>query len=240
MNRNALVGVFFIVSIYALAAEPRMGASFKEGDGIRLSEETRQSIGLEIAEVQEQALTSGVSFSAQVYRESDEATLSHGGERQGYAYASGYVDVAMDPLLQAGKRVVASANGKTMTGTVLRLDRMLEAAAGKLEALIQIPDESGQWHVGDFLIVQALATEDSASVVAVLPKSAILNTAYGDFAYVVNGENFFRTPVTVTEASGEFVEVVDGLYAGDVVAKRPVETLYLIELRATKGGGHSH
>jgi hypothetical protein len=30
------------------------------------------------------------------------------------------------------------------------------------------------------------------------------------------------------------------LLEGDTVVTRPVQTLYLIELRATKGGGHSH
>jgi hypothetical protein len=36
------------------------------------------------------------------------------------------------------------------------------------------------------------------------------------------------------------VEVSGGLYEGDTIAVRPAERLYLIELRATKGGGHSH
>jgi hypothetical protein len=40
--------------------------------------------------------------------------------------------------------------------------------------------------------------------------------------------------------SSEYIEITDGLYAGDIVVSNPVEMLYLIELRATKGGGHSH
>jgi len=39
---------------------------------------------------------------------------------------------------------------------------------------------------------------------------------------------------------GSWVEIVDGLLAGDAVVTKPVQTLWLIELRATKGGGHSH
>ena len=38
----------------------------------------------------------------------------------------------------------------------------------------------------------------------------------------------------------QFIEITDGLYAGDVVATGGVEQLWLTELRLTKGGGHSH
>jgi hypothetical protein len=49
-----------------------------------------------------------------------------------------------------------------------------------------------------------------------------------------------RTPITVGAEDAEHAAITDGIYAGDIVATKPVETLYLIELRATKGGGHSH
>ena len=57
---------------------------------------------------------------------------------------------------------------------------------------------------------------------------------------VQNGDHLLRTPVTTGVENAEHVEITDGIYVGDVVATHPVETLYLIELRATKGGGHSH
>jgi multidrug efflux pump subunit AcrA (membrane-fusion protein) len=44
---------------------------------------------------------------------------------------------------------------------------------------------------------------------------------------------------TGSEADGK-IEITDGLFQGDQVVAKPVETLWLIELRATKGGGHSH
>ena len=48
--------------------------------------------------------------------------------------------------------------------------------------------------------------------------------------------------VIITEETTKIlgVEITDGLLAGDQVVTKPVETLWLIELRATKGGGHSH
>ena len=73
-----------------------------------------------------------------------------------------------------------------------------------------------------------------------MPRSAVLETAAGKFAFVQNGDYLLRTPVTVGAENAEYAEITGGIYAGDVVAANPVETLYLIELRATKGGGHSH
>jgi len=46
--------------------------------------------------------------------------------------------------------------------------------------------------------------------------------------------------VKVGARSPDFVEINDGLYAGDVVVAAPAEQLWLAELRLTKGGGHSH
>ena len=73
-----------------------------------------------------------------------------------------------------------------------------------------------------------------------IPKSSLLRTAEGTFAYVVNGDAYLRTPVKLGAEGEEWIEVADGLLAGDEVVTKPVETLWLIELRATKGGGHSH
>jgi multidrug efflux pump subunit AcrA (membrane-fusion protein) len=76
--------------------------------------------------------------------------------------------------------------------------------------------------------------------VTVVPREALLRTAEGVFVYVANGPAYLRTPVVTGAEDGSHVGIVDGLYAGDVVVTRAVEALWLIELRATKGGGHSH
>ncbi|MBK9991892.1 MAG: hypothetical protein IPP19_14495 [Verrucomicrobia bacterium] len=49
-----------------------------------------------------------------------------------------------------------------------------------------------------------------------------------------------RTAVKPGANDGEYIEILDGLYAGDVIATAAVEQLWLTELRLTKGGGHSH
>jgi multidrug efflux pump subunit AcrA (membrane-fusion protein) len=73
-----------------------------------------------------------------------------------------------------------------------------------------------------------------------VPRSALLDTATGTFVYVVNGPAYLRTPVKVGVMSTDYIEITDGLYAGDAVVSAPVNQLWLSELRLTKGGGHSH
>jgi multidrug efflux pump subunit AcrA (membrane-fusion protein) len=64
-----------------------------------------------------------------------------------------------------------------------------------------------------------------------------LRAVDGTFVYAVNGDSYFRTAVKVGAESESMVEITDGLLAGDAVVTKPVDVLWLIELRATKGGG---
>jgi hypothetical protein len=70
----------------------------------------------------------------------------------------------------------------------------------------------------------------------VVPSSAVLNTAEGTFLFVVNGDHYKRTPVKVGDTFGSLVEITDGIYEGDAVVAEAAQTLWLIELRAVKGG----
>lgn len=60
-----------------------------------------------------------------------------------------------------------------------------------------------------------------------LPPSAVLRTVRGDFVFVENDGWFLRTPA-------------DHLYEGDRIVVSGVRTLWLAELQAINGGGHSH
>jgi len=65
---------------------------------------------------------------------------------------------------------------------------------------------------------------------------AVLRTVKGDFVFVINGEWFLRTPVTLGAADGGFHEVKDGLYEGDRIVTQGVRALWLAELQAVNGG----
>jgi multidrug efflux pump subunit AcrA (membrane-fusion protein) len=69
-----------------------------------------------------------------------------------------------------------------------------------------------------------------------VPASAVLRDATTSFVYTINGSHFVRTPVKPGAQSEGWVEIADGLYAGDDVVARGGDALWRIELCALKGG----
>ena len=70
----------------------------------------------------------------------------------------------------------------------------------------------------------------------VIPDSARLRTAKGDFVFVANGGWFLRTPITIAGSDGAWLAVKDGLYDGDTVVVQGVRALWLAEIQAVNGG----
>ena len=116
---------------------------------------------------------------------------------------------------------------------------MSKEAVNSVEAILQIPDPHNALKVGEF-VSGSVVESGAEETVLTIPRPAVLETATGKFAFIQNGDYLLRTAITTGAENAEYAEITDGVYAGDVVATNPVETLYLIELRATKGGGHSH
>ena len=69
-----------------------------------------------------------------------------------------------------------------------------------------------------------------------MPKDAVINSAEGAFAYVDNGGWMTRAEVETGAEQDGMVEIVDGLYSGDVIATSPVMTLWMTELALLKSG----
>lgn len=214
------------------------GAKFVEGKGIALIDETKQAIGLETAEAEERKLTPVVSIEAQVYRAANEPSRPNS-EQAGSAYAVALLSPVLAEKLKPGDVAMLKTHETGYPATVWKIDPASKDAVNREEIILEIPDPQNSLHVGDFVSGSVTQSGGTESVVTV-PRSAVLETATGKFAYVENGSHLLRTAVSTGAENTEFIEITDGLYSGDIVATKPVETLYLIELRATKGGGHSH
>ena len=218
--------------------EEAEGAKYAEGKGISLMEETKKAIGLKLVEAEERKLTPVVTIEAQIYRAAAEPTRVNG-EQTGSAYAAALLPPPLAEKLKPGDAAMLKSHDTEYPATVWKIDAASKDAVNNEEVILQIPDAQKSLHVGDFMSGSVTQTT-TADLVVTVPRSVVLETATGKFAYVENGGALLRTPVTTGAESTEYIEITDGLYAGDVVASEPVESLYLIELRATKGGGHSH
>ena len=216
--------------------EPSAGASFQPGKGILLTDETREILGVEVADVTQEKLPQVVRFSVQIFSETHRFAYVGIEHPDCEFHGSGFLPPEKAALVKPGMPVqlLASAN-ETTDGFVVAVQETL--VYGETEVIIGITKAGGKLKDGEF--VTATITRPREREVTIIPSSALLRTSEGTFVYAVNGDVYLRTPVKVgSEADGK-VEITDGLPGGQVVVK-PVETLWLIELRATKGGGHSH
>lgn len=217
--------------------EPRSGASFKAGKGVTVTEETKKLLGVEVADVAEQKLPGQIRFTVQVFGEKHHHLLNPMDHTGCDVHGSGLLSMSAATAIKAGQPVqLFKETNSPLGGVVLAVQKAL--ALGESEVVVGISNATALLQSGEFVPASVSLPRDEA--VAAIPQPALLRTSEGTFVYAVNGDAYLRTPVkTGVEADG-WVEITDGLLAGDQVVVRPVQTLWLIELRATKGGGHSH
>jgi hypothetical protein len=203
----------------ANAAVPQFSAK----NGLLLPETTREALGLKIVEVSERRIASALEVSLRVY----EVT-------SGVALASGMVAPEQAQRLKSGQAVELRVGDKTVGGKVVRVNDELQKETGFTEVLVDIPDAGEALPVGGF--VQAQMPEESGESLVTIPRTALLRCSEGQFVYTVSGEHLVRTAVKPGASNQDWVEITDGLYAGDRVVAQPVMSLWMTELAAIKGG----
>jgi len=217
--------------------ESPSGASFKPGKGIVFKEETSKIIGLEIVDVTEEMLPQDVQLNVQIFVETHrlaDLNIDHTGCQ---FHGSGFLPPDQTVLLKPKQLVkFKTSRDEKLDGFVVAVQEPL--AHGEIEIIVGVTTAGSQLKDGEFM--SATISVPRNEPVTVIPSSALLRTAEGTYVYAVNGDAYYRTAVTVGSSTDEKIEVIDGLYTGDQVVAKPVETLWIIELRATKGGGHSH
>jgi multidrug efflux pump subunit AcrA (membrane-fusion protein) len=199
---------------------------FKEGKGVLFSEETKKLFGVEMAEVIEKPMPRRLQKTAQVYRAGNEGVPA-GAMLSLTAEEATELKVGQPVRLKAG-------DTSEINGTLVCLDTQTQTVLGQVEGLVEFADAQPRYPAGAFLT--ATFTNGEAKPVFVVPESALLTAADGSYVYAVNGSHFTRTRVKPGAVSDGCVEIEDGLYAGDSVAAKGVDGLWLVELSALKGG----
>jgi hypothetical protein len=126
---------------------------------------------------------------------------------------------------------------------LIALNRALTHATAQVEVTLALADAAQAATpaytpgIGDTL---AIPLTGPAEQKLTIPNTAILRTVTGAYAFIHRGDSYQRTPITLGATDGAHTEILAGLAANDEVAATAVEQLWLIELRLTKGGGHSH
>ncbi len=210
------------------------GASFKAGKGVSLTEETSKILGIEVVDVTEQKLSTTIRFNVQVFGEKHHSAIRADDHTGCDVHGSGVLSPDKAATLRAGQPVQIETSAKeSFAGVVLAIEKAI--TSDENEIIIGITNAAAKLKPGDFL--SAVITLPREQSVTVVPHAALLHSVDGTFVYAVNGDAYFRTAVKVGAEADGFAEITDGLLPGDAVVTKPVETLWLIELRATKGGG---
>ena len=193
------------------------GAQFKAGEGLSLTEEMKKSIGLTVADVSEEKV-------------SHEVTLKLTAESGNLA--SGWISPTEAKGLEAGMVLeLKTASGTSIKG---KLEKVLSSSADAMGDLeISVKSEGGLAS-GDALTTTI--QHPAGNEVPVIPASALLKTAEGDFVYTANGKFFVRTPIKIGASDGKIIEVTDGLYSGDQIVTSSVKSLWMAELQVLRGG----
>jgi hypothetical protein len=226
----AAAGVGLLAGCGARSSVPAEGESaavavpqFSAKKGLLLPETTRRALGLKMAEVTERKIASALEVSLRVYQVAG-----------GVGLASGMVSPEQAKRLQKGQAVEMRVGDRSVTGKIARVSDELQRATGLAEVLVEIPDAGEGLPVGAF--VQARVSRESSESVVTIPRAALLGCSEGQFVYTVSGEHLVRTAVKLGASNKDWVEIIDGLYAGDQVVAQPVMSLWLTELAAVKGG----
>jgi len=197
---------------------PNVGIKYDKKQGLFVTPFSAKLLGFKTVDVAEKEISSNMTLQAQVF----DVTPA------GKVLASAWIPQEDVGKFEAGAPVEMGGGYK---GKIVRVASKLNLQS---EVLIEIDDGDNGLKVGKFLTATVVVNSDGE--VVVVPKSAVVNSAEGAFAYVDNGGWTVRTEIEVGAEEGDVVEIVDGLYAGDVVVTSPVMTLWMTELQLLKSG----
>ncbi|MGE3309873.1 MAG: efflux RND transporter periplasmic adaptor subunit [Limisphaerales bacterium] len=213
------------------------GATFEDGKGVVVMDETRRILGVQVAEVALREIPSRIGLMLQVFGEKHRHPLDPEDHTGCDVHGSGFVSMESSLVVRPGQPVVLPrGTNAPLGGVVISVQKAV--TLGESEIVIGVSNAMAILRAGEF--VPARIDLPRGEPVPAIPASALLRASQGTFVYVVRGEAFSRIAVQVGSEADGWVEIREGLSAGERVVTQPVRTLWLIELRATKGGGHSH
>jgi multidrug efflux pump subunit AcrA (membrane-fusion protein) len=213
---------------------PENGAQFKKGQGVTLTAEMKQAIGLKTTEVTDATVPALCVVTLQIVPSQDLQPAALTPDAATSTLATGWLTAAQAEWIKSGQQVTLSAesdDAKSSTGAISRIEQTAHATLGDFALTVTT---AAPLPVGTRLLMTCRAAPGAA--VTSIPRSALLKTAEGTFAYTINGPSYLRTPVKTGAMNEDLVEITDGLYAGDQIVTTPVMQLWLAELQVLRGG----
>ncbi len=126
----------------------------------------------------------------------------------------------------------SSTPGKIFSGRINQIGSVVEGENRTVSVKATLDNADGQLKPGLFVELEVLTDRTPTPVLAV-PQSAIVKTNdQQNLVFVQNGNIFEPITVTLGQVSGDWVEIKEGLFAGDLVVSQRASQLYAQSLRA--------
>ncbi|MCZ6832013.1 MAG: efflux RND transporter periplasmic adaptor subunit [Gammaproteobacteria bacterium] len=127
-------------------------------------------------------------------------------------------------FLQVGQRIEANsaAYDRSFTGTVSAIDSRVDPVSRSLTARASFPNQAGLLKPGLLMTVVLLAQE---RVSLLVPEEALISRASEHFVWRLDEDRAQRVPVTIGGRKPGWVEITEGLAAGDQVVRDGVARL---------------
>lgn len=216
--------------------------------GLRADLGDRVSAGQVLAEIESNASLGRYTVSSPIDGVVLERTAALGGmASEAPLFVIGRLDALVVELPVFGAEALALTpgtpvrlrrllDGRVIEATLQGLRPQADAHSQGLVARVSLPVDDGQWRPG--LAVEASLLLSADEVPLRLLLSAVQRFRDWQVAFVRVGEDYEIRPLALGRSDGDWVEVLEGLAAGDEVV---VEQSFLIKADIEKSGaGHDH
>jgi membrane fusion protein, heavy metal efflux system len=136
--------------------------------------------------------------------------------------------------VKMGQRVHVKVSGpadRTFQGQLSMIGAVVDGETRVVPVRAELDNPDQVLKPGMFAELDVLTSQTNAPVLAV-PTTAVVETNdQKQVVFVQNGDGYAPTEVTLGQTAGEFVEVKDGLFDGDIIVTQRANQLYAQSLR---------
>jgi HlyD family secretion protein len=132
-------------------------------------------------------------------------------------------DIALIKPGMKAKILTEAYPGRSFEGTIVRINKALDAATRTLQAEINIPNPGRLLKPGMFAKIEVLLNEKPDALA--VPREAVLEDGGKKFVFVVEGNQAIRKTVVTGIEQEQMIEIVEGVNEGDKIVVRGQESL---------------
>jgi cobalt-zinc-cadmium efflux system membrane fusion protein len=140
-------------------------------------------------------------------------------------------DLSKVRLGQTIEVVINSYPGRTFRGRIASLDPTVDPETRTVAVRAVLKNAQGLLKPEMFATLRVVTGSQTRPVV-MIPRSAVLDVDGEKIVYVQNGEAFVPTEVKLGQINGDFVQVTDGIFSGDLVV---TQRAFQLRAQALKG-----